>query len=68
MWAAACAWVEGRGATQRGERRSLRGSPRLPASHCTMRACMLLELLALVFAGSLSALRTCVAQMSAYLR
>jgi hypothetical protein len=44
------------------------GLPRLPASQVMTRACMSLRGLDLDFIGSLSALRTCVAQRSAYFR
>ena len=44
------------------------GLPRLPSANCVMRTCMSLACFAFVLAGSLSALRRCVAHRSAYLR
>jgi hypothetical protein len=49
-------------------RRGAPGFPRLPPSHTITRACMSLRSIAFVLAGSLSALRRCVAHRSAYLR
>ena len=44
------------------------GFPRLPSSQTITRACMSLREKAFVFAGSLRALRRCVAQRSAYFK